>query len=313
MKVNIAILNYNGKGLLEECLPSIIEAAENSVYRPKVTVLDNRSTDGSIEFIKERFPGVGIYIARENKVYCSYNEFFNAVDDDVIFVLNSDIKTDKDFIDPVIRHFEKDPEVFFVSSRMYYFDGVTYQGDLSRAVERFGVFSADSRFNGFESMIDKENYTFSTGNGAFDRKKYLKLGGYDEIYLPGRYEDVDLCYRAWKAGFKGIYEPASVIFHKGYASFKSVFSDEHIERTVFRNSLLFMVKNFSDPVLLSRFYFWLPIRLAGFILTGRFHFIRGFWEAAMKAPGVMARGYPASADAKLSDRKVLEFIGWSHG
>jgi len=308
MKVNIAILNYNGKALLEECLPSIMDAAKTSRHNVTVTVLDNCSTDDSVGFVKQKFPEVRIYMAKENKVYCSYNEFFESVDDDVVVILNSDIKADKNFLDQLIENF-KDPNIFFVSSRMYFFDGKTYQGDKSKLIIRHGVISADTRFNGYENSIMEKGFTFSTGNGAFDRKKFLELGGFDELYLPGRYEDVDFCFRGWKAGFKGIYEPKSIIFHKGYASFKAVFSDKEIQRTVFRNSLLFMWKNITDKKLKVKLFFWLPIRLIFFIITGRFYFLNALWEAFKRIRKIKVRKAVLPGAGKLTDREVISIVG----
>jgi GT2 family glycosyltransferase len=308
MKVNIAILNYNGKALLEECLPSIIDAANASNNSVVVTVLDNCSTDDSIIFLKQKFPGVRIYIAKENKVYCSYNEFFKNVDDDIIVILNSDIKVDRNFLDPLIENF-KDPDVFFVSSRMYYFDGVTYQGDKSKASIRLGVISADTRFKGYEALIMDKSFTFSTGNGAFDRKKFLKLGGFDELYLPGRYEDVDFCFRGWKTGFKGVYEPASVIYHKGYASFKAAFSDKEIQKTVFRNSLLFMWKNITDKKILLKMHFWLLPRLIFFTLTFRFYFLIAFFDALSRLLAISRIKKNITVNFKRTDRQILDIVG----
>jgi GT2 family glycosyltransferase len=308
MKVNIAILNYNGKALLEECLPSIMDAAKTSSHNVTVTVLDNCSTDDSVGFVKQKFPGIKIYIAKENKVYCSYNEFFKNVDDDVVVIFNSDIKVDKNFLDPLIENF-KDPDIFFVSARMYYFDAATYQGDKSKASVRLGVISADTRFKGYETLIMDKSFTFSTGNGAFDRKKFLELGGFDELYLPGRYEDVDFCFRGWKAGFKGIYEPASVIYHKGYASFKTAFSNKEIQKTVFRNSLLFMWKNVTDKRILFKMHFWLFPRLVLFALTFRFYFLKGFMDALLKLPEISRIKKNITANFKRTDRQVLDIVG----
>lgn len=308
MKVNIAVLNYNGRALLGECLPSIIEAAKYSKYETKVTVLDNCSTDGSIDFLQQTFPNVKIYIAKENKVYCSYNDFFQDVDDDIVLILNSDIKVDKNFLNPLIENFN-DPDVFFVSSRMYFFDGVTYQGDKSKALLRFGVICADTRFKGYKDLIMEKAVTFSTGNGAFDRKKFLTLGGFDELYLPGRYEDVDFCFRGWKSGFKAIYEPRSVTYHKGYASFKAAFSDKEIQRTVFRNSLLFMWKNITDKKILFTMHFWLLPRFILFILTFRFYFLKGFFEALSRLPEISRIKKSITSKFKLSDQQVLDIVG----
>jgi len=308
VKVNIAILNYNGRALLEECLPSILESVKASKHNVFVTVLDNCSTDGSVNFLRQAFPEINVYVARENKVYCSYNEFFKNCDDDIVVIFNSDIKVDKNFLDPLVENF-KDPDVFFVSSRMYFFDGVTYQGDKSKASIRLGIISADTRFKGYETLIMDKSFTFSTGNGAFDRKKFLELGGFDELYLPGRYEDVDFCFRGWKSGFKGIYEPASVIYHKGYASFKVAFSDKEIQKTVFRNSLLFMWKNITDKKILFEMHFWLLPRLALFMLTFRFYFLKGFLEALSKLPEILRIKKNITKNFKRTDRQVLNIVG----
>jgi GT2 family glycosyltransferase len=230
-------------------------------------------------------------------------------EDDIIIILNSDIKVDADFLDPLIEHFIKDPDVCFVSSRMYYFDGVTYQGDRAKARDHFGIISADTRFEGYEGLIEKTGPTFSTGNGAFDRKKVLRLGGFDEIYLPGRYEDVDLCFRAWKSGYKGIYEPKSIIYHKGYESFKKAFSDKDIYAMVFRNSILFMLKNITDVWPRIKFCFWLPPRLLFFILAGKAYLAGGFWRALLLLPEVGKRRKEAVKTFKLSDKQVLDIVG----
>lgn len=308
MKVDIAILNYNGKALLEECLPSIIDAAKLSSHSVTVTVLDNCSTDDSINFLKQTFPSVKIYLAKENKVYCSYNEFFKAIDDDIVLILNSDIKVNRNFLDPLIDNF-KDKDVFFVSSRMYFFDGKTYQGDKSKAIIRYGVICADTRFKGYENSIMEKGFSFSTGNGAFDRKKFLELGGFDELYLPGRYEDVDFCFRGWKTGFKGIYEPKSIVYHKGYASFKVTYSDKEIQKTVFRNSLLFMWKNINDKTILFKMHFWLLPRLLLFVFTFRFYFIEGFLEALSRIKKNSINSRHSKANFKLTDRQVLSIVG----
>ncbi len=309
MKANIAVLNYNGKSLLEECLPSIIDGCRKSRFDSKVTVLDNCSTDGSVELIKEKFPFVLIYKAPENKVYCSYNEFFRRSDDDVIVILNSDIKVDIDFLDPLLEHFIKNPDLFFVSSRMYYFDKVTYQGDRAKARDHFGIISAYTRFKGHEKLIDKTGPTFSTGNGAFDRKKFVELNGFDKIYLPGRYEDVDLCFRAWKSGYRGVYEPRSIIYHKGYESFKKAFSDKEIYAMVFRNSILFMVKNITDIRIMLKFYFWLLPRLIYFFLVGKFYLVSAFWRAIFLLPEARVRRKEALRTFKISDKEVLNMAG----
>ncbi len=308
MRVNIAVLNYNGKELLRECLPSIIRAAKKSSFSPKVTVIDNRSTDGSVEFLKENFPEVNVFLASANRVYSSYNEFFQNSDDDLIAVLNSDIKADENFLDSLISHFEKSDDLLFASSRMYSFDKKTYQGDRSRPKIHFGVISADTRYKGYERLIKEEGYAFSTGNGIFDRKKFLKLNGFDSIYIPGRYEDVDLCYRGWKSGFRSVYEPKSILYHKGYGTFCKEYRDKQIQGLVFKNSLIFMCKNITDKFMLAKMFIWLVPKLIFFILTFRFFFICYFFQFLLKLPLVMKRRKAAQADFKITDIELLKIF-----
>mgnify|MGYP003395684849 CR=1 FL=1 len=192
---------------------------------------------------------------------------------------------------------------------MYYFDRVTYQGDRAKARNHFGIISACTRYKKYEAFIEKTGPTFSAGNGAFDRKKFLSLSGFDEIYLPGRYEDVDLCFRAWKSGYKGVYEPKSIIYHKGYESFKKAFSDDDIQETVFRNSILFMLKNITDGWLKAKFYFWMLPRLSFFVLTGKFYLVNGFWQAMLLLPQVKKRKREAVRTFKMTDRNIINIVG----
>ena len=293
-QVNIIILNYEGRELLSKYLPSLVEASKASAHQCTVTVLDNCSTDGSVDYVKQHFPGVKIVRAKENKVLCSYNDVVRELEDDIVILLNNDIGVDKNFVDPLVAVFDQYPDTFFVSTR----------GDRSKAIFRMGTLIAS--LDGFSK--DQFGHSFNTGMGAFDRKKFVELGGYDDLYLPGRYEDLDLCYRGWKRGWKGYYEPQSVPHHEGEATFKKRFSENEIERMVFRNSIFFMVKNISDPVLTVQFWVLLLPRLLRFLLMGKFHMIGGFFEACSRLPEVLSRKKKVQKDFVLKDREVIQLI-----
>src|SRR3989304_7486018 len=115
-KVNIIILNYNGKFLLEKYLPSVVVASEKSSHECRVSVIDNKSTDGSAAFIKQNFKDVILYEAEENRVLCSYNEYLRTIDDEIVIFLNTDIQVDAYFVDPLVGHFN-DEDVLFVSPK----------------------------------------------------------------------------------------------------------------------------------------------------------------------------------------------------
>src|SRR5262249_33757715 len=89
------------------------------------------------------------------------------------------------------------------------------------------------------------------GSSAFDRRKFLALGGFDELFRPIYVEDVDISYRAWKRGWLTLSQPASVVWHKHRATMAQRFDPADVERTVRANDLLFAWKNFADPALLA--------------------------------------------------------------
>ncbi len=306
--INIIILNYNGRDLLAECLPSIVVASHTSKYSCKVTVIDNVSTDDSVSFLRLNFPDVDVVRATENLVLCSYNEVIQSLDEDIVILLNNDLKLDKYFVDPLVSAFFNQKDVFFVASRGYSFDGVDYEGDRAIAKIRWGILTPETRFKGYERFIKKSGYTISAGIAAFDRKKFIELGGYDDLYLPGRYEDVDLCFRGWKRGWKGIYQPESVQFHMGCVSFKKNFKQKEIDNIVFRNSILFTIKNITSIRLWIQFSFFLFLRLGYFLICGKWGFLVSFYEALRKLPLVLERRRKIKKMFFVKDMDILKKV-----
>ena len=125
--------------------------------------------------------------------------------------------------------------------------------------------------------------TFASGFGAFHREKFLELGGYDRRYFPGIMEDADLCLKAQRAGYALYYEPKSVVYHMGQASFKKAYSDLKRETLAFRNTFLFMWKNFRGIHFWVEHLFFLPLRMAWMMVRGRWGFALGFFEALRKS------------------------------
>lgn len=279
VSVNVLVLNYNGRVLLEKYLPSLEEAVSRSRFRCRLGVIDNRSTDDSVVFLRKNYPKVDVYEAKENRVLCSYNEVAASVPDDVVLFMNNDIRVDKDFVDPLVRPVAIDKSVFFVTPRCLSLKDGSYEGNKTRGRIRCGIFWASAVYPGHETKIGKPGATFQGGFGAFDRKKFLELEGYDDLYLPGRLEDADICFRAQKMGWKCLYEPSSIVYHEGGASFHREFG---VQRTLvinWRNTFLFMAKNLSLPRLTALFVFWLPLRLAYSLLCLKPEMTLGFFRA----------------------------------
>lgn len=278
MKTQIVILNYRGETLLPACLPSIVKAAEAASHPCRIVILNNPSDSDGLEYVRQNFPKVDIVMARENKVLCSYNEYLAASDEDISILLNNDIRVDENFVDPLIKHFE-DPKTFLVAPKVMSFDGLKVEAADTRAKLRFGLFWSSARYPGYESNIEKAGPTFSSGFGAFRTHMFNQLGGYDEIYLPGIFEDADICLRAARAGYRLVYEPVSVVYHVGQATFKDRFKQRGLEILAARNQFLFLWKNYRGLSFWTPHLFWLPLRILVDFFRGRNIIWLGFCHA----------------------------------
>ena len=301
------VLNYNGEKLLQQCLPSILAAAEKSKGGCAVTVIDNVSGDKSLEVLARDFPGVEIYRARENRVLCTFNEYLKQMKEHVAILMNNDIRVGEGFVDPLVEDFEKNPDLFMVTPRCLSFDGSRYEGGRSKGRVKFGVFWSASVFPGYESKIDRPDFTLAAGFGAFNREKFLELGGYDDLYLPGRQEDTDLCFRAWQRGWESRYEPQSVVYHLGAASFNEKFGSKKTLILGHRNSFLFFWKNITDLGYWLEHCLLLLPRLIFAVLCGKPELAIGFLKAIPMLSAAMARR-AALGDGnkrKLTDREIF--------
>lgn len=305
LSAEIFVLNYNGRDLLTECLPSVLEAAAHSPVPCPVTVIDNSSADDSVAVLRRHFPGVRV-LSMPNRVLCSFNDAARASTADIVFLLNNDLKLDKGFVAPLLRAFEEHSDAFLVAPKTWTFDNSRYEGSLSKMYFRFGQFGAMSRFDGFASKVDRPGLTMQSGFGAFHRQRFLELGGFDDLYLPGTVEDSDLGFRAYKKGYRGYYAPDSKAWHKGQATFKRSFSGSRLLALNQRNLYLFVWKNISAPDLLFQHLLWLLVRPAAFLLRGRFEFLQGLLMALPKASRALKRRRALRADKSvLTDRQVF--------
>src|SRR5437868_5327520 len=286
-RTHILVLNYNGRGWLEECLPTVLEAAERSPVPCAVTVVDNGSTDGSCERVAERWPTVGL-VREENLGLASFNRVLTRLEEPVVLLLNNDIKLDPDAVGPLLRVFHDHDDALFSAPLCWAFDGRTYEGMRTRVRMRYGLVQGMCRVPGFEDVVGRRDLTAAAGPVlAIDRRRFLGLGGYDPIYFPGRIEDLDLGFRGWMAGYRGHYVPESVAYHRGFGTFESQLGLARSHRLASRNTLIFMWKNTSGARLRTHLL-WLPVRLAFALLRGRPGFALGLLSALRRAHRIPA-------------------------
>jgi GT2 family glycosyltransferase len=212
--VCLAILNYNGKKHLQHLLPTACAAANKFPGDCAVIVLDNQSTDDDVGWIRGEFPSVHVIVAPQNDFLFSYNWLTQKRAEDVFMFLNNDLRVDQDFLLPLIRHFES-PEVFSVSACSYDWSGGEITSGPAQLEFKNGFYSWN-----FDTQCPRTCHTLFTSGGfmAVDRKKFLELGGFNRLFAPAYCEDVDLCFRAWRRGWRCIYEPNSIVWHRHRAT-----------------------------------------------------------------------------------------------
>lgn len=277
-RTHILILNYNGRDLLGQCLPSVVTAAARSPVPCRVSVIDNESTDDSLAVLARDWAHLDV-IREPNRGLVSFNAVLARLDEPAVLLLNNDVKLAPDAIGPLLAALEAHPEALFAAPQCWTFDGREYEGMRTRVRSRFGLVQGMSRVPGHEAFVDQADLTAAAGPVLLvDRARFLEIGGYDPLYFPGRIEDLDLGFMAWMAGWTGVYVPESMSYHRGMGSFEPAFGRSGSDRLALRNSLLFAWKNLAGLRLWSHLA-WLPARLLHSLVLGRGQFARAFVEA----------------------------------
>ena len=146
------------------------------------------------------------------------------------------------------------------------------------------------------------------GSCAFDRRKFLELGGFDELLAPFYLEDTDLGYLAWKRGWQVLYQPRSVVYHEHRGTIGKRFSEAQIQAVLKKNYLLFCWKNIHDwRMLASHFFFSYGGALLSVISgdrPGRAN-LDGWWRAFQQLPGALASRWRARGFAVIDDTEAF--------
>jgi len=289
MLVHILILNYDGRARMAECLPSVLRAAKTSQHACEVVVVDNDSTDDSVQWLKSEYPAVAV-IHRPNRGLCSFNEVVAELPGQVALLLNNDIRLADDCIDPLVTPLVETPSCFMTAPLCWQFDGETYEGFRTAIDWRWGLVRATALFEGHESGIHFPDLTASAGAAlAVDCRRFTELGGFDPLYLPGRIEDLDFAFRGYQAGYEAHYIPDAVAYHQGMATFGQVFGQQGCDHLALRNTLLFQWKNLRHPRHWLSQVGGLPLRLARDVLHAPFVTRSERWGFVRALFGALAR------------------------
>ncbi len=253
MKIALVILNWNGKKLLEQFLPSIIKYTTNDA---EIYLADNASSDDSVAFVKATFPTVKIVQNKTNGGYAKgYNEALKAIEADIFCLINSDVAVTKNWLVPVIETFQKESNTAIIQPKLLDYkkaDYFEYAGAAGGFIDKFGYPYCRGRiFNTIEKdsgqFDDTSEIFWASGACFFIRSEVFKaLDGLDEAFF-AHMEEIDLCWRTKNAGYNIKYVGASTVYHVGGATL----SHTNPKKTFlnFRNSLFALTKNAKGHIL----------------------------------------------------------------
>jgi GT2 family glycosyltransferase len=298
-KLAVVILNWNGKSWLEKFLPSVIKfSTQSDIY-----VIDNLSTDDSIDFLQTNFPEVKVIKNDENYGFAGgYNEGLKKINNDFYCLLNSDVEVTENWIEPILDLFDKNPEISAIQPKILSYDQKDYfefAGAGGGLIDNLGypycrgrIFDDVEKDNG--QYDDETEIFWASGCCLFIRSKdFCEQRGFDERFFAHQ-EEIDLCWRLINSGKKIFYTGKSKVYHVGGGTL-----NKQSEKKTFlnmRNNLSMLLKNLPFPYLilvifsrlcldgLAAIYFGYKYGIAHFWAVGRAHF--SFY---LQAPGTWKR------------------------
>lgn len=301
--LSVVIPNFNGKDMLEACLPSVLSAVKSECDDYEIIVVDDGSTDGSVDFLSKAYPQIKVLETKGRKgSEFALNLGYSKCTYDLVLQLDSDAKIKTDFCRYIFKHFD-DNSVFAIAPRVFDWEGRSLlcgKAGISFQRGMLSIFLSSDTNGGLYSL-------FASGCASvFNKAKVLALGGYDVMYNSAHLDEIDLAYRAWKRGWKVVYEPKCIAYHFGSATRSKIFVDNYLSYMKARNQWLFMWKNLTDPVLTAKHLFWLPTRLIFALLKGNRVMLTSFFGALKELKGVLKKRRHEKLSRKVSDKEILK-------
>lgn len=303
MGVSAVLPNYNGVDLLREYLPTVLDALKQWGGAFEILVVDDCSSDGSLEVLAREFSEVKVLVNEQNLGFSgTCNHGIAEARYPILLCINTDVRMEPDSVAPLLRHFEN-PEVFAVTPNVLVEREGVNQGVMT-GIYRKGFVKGRFWPLGRTTSEVRENLYAVGACVAYRTEMLRELRGYAEMYAPYIFEDVDLSFRAWKRGWSSLYEPASTVHH--YANGTIGRAKKRKRRIIyFRNRFLFHWSNLTDPSCIAANAFYTAFRLLFSWLVLDFRIYPAFWGALGRWREVKAARAEVKRHLRLSDHEVF--------
>jgi len=306
--ISIIIPNWNGEKQLKKNLPLLFNVLAKFEGKSEVIIVDDKSTDDSLKTIKN------LKLKLENSmkiVNCKLKIIINNINSgfarsvnrgvkvaqyNIVFLLNTDVEVKDGCFDYLLPNFD-DPNVFAVGAN----------ADWTLGIGRFinGYLDISSPKKVKKNIKEAQiSFWVSGGHAAFDRQKWIKLGGIDTLYAPFYFEETDLCYRAWKRGYKVLWEPKARVLHKHEESvIRKHFSPKYVNFIAQRNQLIFVWKNITNPRMVLEHKKALIKRI-----RKNPKYLKVVFAAVVKLLKIIKKRKIEKKEAKIGDRKIFRMF-----
>jgi len=283
MRTAIAILNWNGKTFLETFLPGVISYSSPLA---DIWVIDNASSDDSVNWLRTNYPDINIVENESNGGYAKgYNEGLKHIDADIYVLLNSDVEVSVGWLHPLLEMMEN-PDLAAIQPKVLSYQNRTqfeYAGAAGGFIDRDGfMFCRGRMFNTFEhdsgQYDDCIEVFWATGACLVVKADaYWKVDGLDKDFF-AHMEEIDLCWRLKNLGYKVGYCGKSTVYHVGGGTLSRISPKKTYLN--FRNNLFLLLKNYHLSPLFSKLFFRMfldGVAAFKFLVEGNFlHFIAVF-------------------------------------
>lgn len=303
------MITWHGRHALTQSLPAVAHAVQKHGGNHEIiVVVDYESRDGTEEYVRRNFPQARVIVADHPLYFNAATRLgVNSATRDVVVLINNDTMVDEDFLSPLLHGFT-DSTVFGVASRV--FNPSAKESETGKTVVQ--------RQNGvllWEHLPVTPKDALSAycpvswlhrGAFALDRHKYHWMRGLDDLYDPLYFEDADLCFRAWKIGWKCLLAVNSRVMHQHRLETPAA-GKNFLRLVTRRNAYIFYWKNMTEFRWLAQ-HFWASTRDRARRVTDRASLIlevRALGGALRRVPRLLKRRLTLSRMSVVKDEQIF--------
>ena len=307
LRASLIISTWNGRHLLETCLPPVLRAVQHAGGEHEIIVVDDASRDDTVEFVRCEFPHIRLLTLERNLRFAGANNAAAAIaTGDVLVFLNNDMLVEEDFLPPLLQPFA-DPDVFAVTAYLQMQPRWTAHGLIRETGLVRGRFTQGAFILRHDDPVSEQAVPViyaGGGSSAWRRDRFLELGAFDRLFHPFYFEDLDVSYRGQKRGWRLLFAPRSRMEHKHQqTNSPDNFPPGYVALMFAKNDLLFHWKVLTDRDFLRAHFASLWRRLLRRRANPRL--ARAFLRAATQLPALLVHRHRSRAGLALTDREVF--------